>query len=108
MTGLNREGVPTLDWHAQLSQIVTDYNIRVKFACALPGAPEQGIIVDEQVANLSELRELLRYKLPEANEILNDPNLNIVINGKMILAGEDQTEIPDGSEISLISYVSGG
>ena len=108
VTGLNREGVPALDWHARLSQIVTGYNIRVKFACVLPGAPEKGIIVDEQVANLRELRKLLRHKLPEANEILNDPNLNIVINGKMILAGEDQTEIPDGSEINLISYVSGG
>jgi aldehyde:ferredoxin oxidoreductase len=108
LTGLNREGVPALDWHTRLSQVVTGYSIRIKLPCALPGAPEQGIIIDEQVAHLGELRELLRQKLPEANDLLNDPNLNIVINDKMILAGEDQTAIPDGSQISLIAYVSGG
>lgn len=108
LTGLNREGVPALDWHARLAQLVTGYSIRVKLPCPLPGAPEQGLIVDEQVASLTELRQLLRRKLPEADQILDDPNLNIVLNGKMILAGEGRTELPDGSEISLISYVSGG
>ena len=57
---------------------------------------------------MGELRQLLRCKLPEAARILDDPNLNIVIDGKMILAGENQTDIPDGSEVTLISYVSGG
>lgn len=108
LTGLNREGLPALDWHTQLSKIITGYSIRVKLPCALPGLPEQYVIIDEQVAHLGELRQVLHRKLPEAREILNDPNLNIVVNDKMILAGEDQTEIPDGSEISLISYVSGG
>ena len=108
LTGLNREGLPKLNWHAQLSKIVTGYSIRVKLPYPLPAAPEQCLIVDEQVTNLAELRQLLRRKLPEANELLDDPNLNIVINDKMILAGEDQTAIPNGSEISLISYVSGG
>ena len=108
LTGLNREGTPALDWHARLSQIVTGYSIRVKFPGAFPGAPEGAVIIDEQVAHLGELRQLLRRKLPEAARILDDPNLNIVINGKMILAGEDQTGIPDGSEVYLVSYVSGG
>lgn len=108
LTGLNSAGVPALDWHAVLSKIVTGYSIKVKFPCALPGAPEQTVIVDEPIAHLGELRRHLRCKLPEAAEILGDPNLNIVINGKMILAGENQTEIPNGSEIYLVSYVSGG
>lgn len=108
LTGLNQAGVPALDWHDHLSKVVTGYSIRVKFPCTLPGAPEQCIIVDEPVAHLGELRQHLRHKLPEATRILDDPNLNIVINGKMILAGENQTNIPDGSEVTLISYVSGG
>ncbi len=108
MTGLNSEGLPALDWHTRLSKIVTGYSIRVKFPCELPGIPEQGIVVDEQVAHLGELRRLLQRKLPAAHEVLNDPNLNIVLNGKMILAGEEQIEIPDGSELCLISIVSGG
>ena len=108
LTGLNSEGAPALDWHARLAQIVTGYSIKVKFPGAFPGAPEGAVIVDEQVTHLGELRQLLRHKLPEAARILDDPNLNIVINGKMILAGEDQTGIPDGSEVYLVSYVSGG
>ncbi len=108
LTGLNREGVPALDWHARLSKVITGYSIRVKLPCALPGAPEQSIIVDEPIAHLGELRQLLRRKLPSAVRILDDPNLNIVINGKMILAGESETDIADGSEVFLISYVSGG
>jgi len=108
LTGLNREGVPALDWHARLSRVVTGYCIRVKLPCSLPCAPEQYIIVDEKVSHLSELRQLLLRKFPEANERLSDPNLNIVINDKMILAGEEDTGIPDGSEVCLISFVSGG
>jgi aldehyde:ferredoxin oxidoreductase len=108
ITGLNREGVPALAWHTSLSRVVTGYSIRVKFPCVLAGVPEQSLIVDEQVANLSELRQLLWHKLPESHATLNDPNLNFAINGEMILAGENQTGIPDGSEVSLISYVSGG
>ena len=108
LTGLNREGYPTLDWHTELAKVVTGYSIRVKFPFALAGVPEQAIIIDEQVANLSALRQLLWRKLPEAREILNDPNLNIVFNGKMILAGEDRIAIPDGSEIGLLAFVSGG
>jgi len=108
VTGLNRDGVPALDWHTQLSKIVTGFSIRVKLPCTFTGAPEQSIIIDEPVAHLSELRQILKRRLPEANERLSDPNLNIVINDKMIMAGEDQTEIPDGSEVSLISFVSGG
>jgi aldehyde:ferredoxin oxidoreductase len=108
MSGLNREGVPALDWHARLSLAVTGYSIRVTFPGAFPGAPEGAVIVDEQVAHLGELRQLLRRKLPEASRVLDDPNLNIVINGRMVLAGEDQTGIPNGSEVFLVSYVSGG
>lgn len=108
LSGLNTEGLPALDWHTRLSQVVTGYSVRIKFPTEIPGVPEQGFIIDEPVANLAELRELLRHKLPEAKEILNDANLNMILNGKMVLVGEDQTSVPDGSEICLLSYVSGG
>jgi aldehyde:ferredoxin oxidoreductase len=108
LTGLNSEGAPALDWHRRLAKLVTGYSIRVSFPCPLPGAPEQALIVDHPLANLGELRRYLRRTLPEAAAILDDPNLNIVLNDKMIMAGEEQTAIPDGSRVSLISYVSGG
>lgn len=108
LTGLNREGLPALAWHAELSRVVTGYAIRVILPQTLAGAPEQGLIIDQPVANLTELRQRLRRRLPAAAALLDDPNLNIVLNGKMIMAGEDRTQIPDGSEISLIAFVSGG
>lgn len=108
LTGLNSEGLPALDWHARLSRIVTGYSVRVKLPDAFPGAPEEGLILDEPVANLVELRQRLLQLLPEARERLNDPNLNVVCNDRMILSGEEQVEIPDGSEIFLCSIVSGG
>ncbi len=74
-----------------------DEPIMVKFPCAPPGAPEQCIIVDEPVAHIGELRQHLRLKLSEESGILDDPNFNIAIDGKMILAGGNQTDIPDGS-----------
>jgi aldehyde:ferredoxin oxidoreductase len=66
------------------------------------------VIIDERVEHLADLRHLLRRRLPEAAAILDDPNLNLVIDGKMIMAGENQTVIPDGSEVFLVSYVAGG
>ncbi len=108
LSGLNRAGVPNAEWHARLARVVTGYSVKVTLPCALPTAPERCIIIDEQVEHLGELRTLLQTRLPEAGAILQDPNLNIVINDRMVLAGEDRTEIPDDSEITLISYVSGG
>jgi aldehyde:ferredoxin oxidoreductase len=108
LTGLNSAGVPALDWHAALSKVVTGYSIKIKFPCAFAGAPEGSVIVDEQVEHLGELRQLLQRRLPEAVPILEDPNLNIVLDGEMILSGEEKTRIPNGSEIYLVSYVSGG
>jgi aldehyde:ferredoxin oxidoreductase len=108
VTGLNSAGVPALDWHASLSKVVTGYSIKIKFPCAFSGAPEGSIIFDEQVEHLGELRQLLQRRLPEASRILEDPNLNIVLDGEMILSGEEKTRIPNGSEIYLVSYVSGG
>lgn len=64
------------------------------------------IPVDEQVEHLGELRQLLQRRLPEALPMLEDPNLNIVLDGEMILSGEEKTSIPNGSEIYLVSYVS--
>lgn len=108
LTGLNDEGAPVLEWHEHLARVVTGYSLRITFHFPVPGVPEQGLIVDEPLTRLAELRRFLHTRLPEARAELEDPNLNFVLNGRMIMAGEEQTEIPDGSEISLISFVSGG
>jgi aldehyde:ferredoxin oxidoreductase len=62
--------------------------VRVELPNDLPGAPEHAIVVDEPVANVVELRQSLRRRLPEAAERLGDRNLNVAVNGEMVLSGE--------------------
>jgi aldehyde:ferredoxin oxidoreductase len=88
LTGLNAEGVPQLDWHEKLAKVITGFAVRVELPNDVPGAPEHAIVVDEPVANVVELRQSLRRRLPEAAERLGDRNLNVAVNGEMVLSGE--------------------
>lgn len=108
LTGLNPEGVPDLDWHTRLARIVTGYSLKVSFHGPVPGLSEKAIIVDEPLTRLDDLRHFLNQRLPEARQILDDPNLNFVVNGRMIMAGEEKIAIDANDEISLISFVAGG
>ena len=108
LTGLNSEGTPALDWHTQLSNITTGYAVRVNLAEAMPGAPEQALIIDEPLSNVSELRQALRRKLPEARDQLDNENLNIAIDGNLVLSGERTTAVPNGCEVTLVQIIAGG
>ena len=108
LTGLNSEGTPALDWHTQLSNITTGYAVRVNLAEAMPGAPEQALIIDEPLSNVSELRQALRRKLPEARDQLDNENLNIAIDGNLVLSGERTTAVPNGCEVTLVPIIAGG
>ncbi|OMH29068.1 aldehyde ferredoxin oxidoreductase C-terminal domain-containing protein [Motiliproteus sp. MSK22-1] len=108
ITGLNTEGVPALDWHRRLSNLATGYAVKVDLPEAIPGAPEQSLIIDEPVSNVVELRQALLRKLPEAREQLENETINIAINGDMVLSGEQTTPVPSGSEVTLVPIISGG
>ena len=82
--------------------------MRVELPKDLPGAPEHAIIVDEPVANVSELRQWLARWLPEAAERLGDRNLNIAVNGEMVLSGEQGRSVVSGDKVSLFSMIAGG
>ena len=41
------------------------------------------MVIDEPVANVSELRGALRRYLPEAGTALDDPSWNVTVNGQM-------------------------
>jgi aldehyde:ferredoxin oxidoreductase len=108
LTGLNREGTPAVDWHEKLSRVTTNYCVRVKLPQPLLGAPEGAVVIDQPLANLGQLRRALLQKLPEAAKELQDHSWNLVLNGKMILSGEEQTPVPDGSRVSLLPIIAGG
>ncbi len=108
LTGLNEEGAPALDWHEKLARATTGFALRVELPDDLPGAPEHAVILDQPVANVTELRRSLARWLPEAAERLTDRNLNIAINGDMVLSGERNRTVRNGDRASLVAMIAGG
>jgi aldehyde:ferredoxin oxidoreductase len=108
LTGLNREGLPKRDWHRKLSQLVTGFAIDVDLPGDTPGAPEHGLIIDEPVGNVIELREVLARRLPEAAAQLADRSLNVAVNDAMLVSGEAQARVASGDRVTLMPMLGGG
>lgn len=108
ITGLNREGVPALEWHERLSRTITGFAIRVELPEPLPGAPERSIVIDEPVADARELRQAVRRRLPEAAAELDDPSWNIAVNGEMLLCGETAAPVRSGDRVAIVPVLAGG
>ena len=73
-----------------------------------PARPSTRSIVDEPVANVIELRQCAGARLPEAAERLGDRNLNVAVNGEMVLSGEQGRLVASGDKVSLFSMIAGG
>ncbi|MCF8199459.1 MAG: MoaD/ThiS family protein [Sulfuritalea sp.] len=108
VTGLNAEGLPASEWHEKLSQLITGFSVRVELPKQLPGAPESYVVIDELVNDVTQLRQALLRKLPEAAEDLNDSSWNIAINGDMVLSGEKAARISSGDRVALVPIIAGG
>ncbi|MCC7311792.1 MAG: MoaD/ThiS family protein [Sulfuritalea sp.] len=108
LTGLNAEGTPAVEWHEKLSRAITGFAVRVDLPKPLPGAPENSVVIDEQVSDVSALRRALLRKLPEAAADLNDSTWNVAINGDMVLSGEGARRIASGDRVSLVPIIAGG
>jgi aldehyde:ferredoxin oxidoreductase len=108
VTGLNAEGLPAGEWHEKLSRLITGFAVRVDLPRQLPGAPEQVVVIDENVTDATELRKALLRKLPEAASDLNDSSWNIAVNGEMVLSGEKATRIRSGDRVALVPIIAGG
>lgn len=109
ITGLNSSGVPALDWHQKLAEVITGFAVKVNLPCGdFPGAPEGAVIIDQPVGNIAELRGALRLRLPDAAAELEDETLNAVINGDVVLDNEQNFLLHSGDEITLLSMLAGG
>ncbi|WP_448187790.1 aldehyde ferredoxin oxidoreductase C-terminal domain-containing protein [Azospirillum sp. sgz301742] len=108
LTGLNAEGVPAVEWHARLAEVVTGFAIRVSLPRPLPGAPERAVVIDEPVGTVAELRAALRRRLPEAAAELEDETLNVVVNGSMLLSGERGKTVRPGDDVTIVQMLAGG
>ena len=109
ITGLNTFGVPTLDWHRRLAEVITGFAVKVILpGTGFPGAPEGAVIIDQPVSNVAGLRTALRERLPRAASQLEDDSLNALINGNIILDNEQSASISSGDEITILSMFAGG
>jgi aldehyde:ferredoxin oxidoreductase len=88
--------------------VATGFAVVVKLPPDFPGSPEHAVVVDEPVATVSELREALLRRLPEAREALSDVTLNACVNGNMVLSGEKTAIVRNGDEVALIRAMTGG
>ena len=108
LTGLNAEGVPAAAWHRELALATTGFALEVELPHPLPGAPEKSIVIDEPVANVTELRAAMRRQLPEARSQLDDPSWNIAVNGQLILSHEAARPLASGDRVQIIPIIAGG
>jgi aldehyde:ferredoxin oxidoreductase len=108
LTGLNSESAPNAEWHEKLAKTLTGFAIRVKLPKVMPGAPEKLVVIDEPVANVTELRRTLKIMLPEAANDLDDQNINIAVNGDLKLSGEAGANLRSGDVVELIPIIGGG
>ncbi len=108
LTGLNREGVPSADWHARLAATVTGFAVEVELPEPLPGIPEKRVIIDQPVANVDELRTELLRRYPEAREELSDGHWNVAVNDTLLLSGERSTALHHGDRVAMVPIIAGG
>jgi aldehyde:ferredoxin oxidoreductase len=106
--GLNRAGVPSLEWHRRLAGATTGFAVLVRLPEGIPGAPEGAVIVDEPVGSVAELREALSRRLPRASAKLADRSLIVSVNGDMVLANEGSHAVRDGDDVAVLRILSGG
>jgi aldehyde:ferredoxin oxidoreductase len=108
LTGLNAAGVPSLEWHRRLARIVTGFAVHVRLPYGFSGAPEGAVIIDQPVSDVASLREELKKRLPHAVTQIDDPSLNVAVNGRMVLANESSFPIQSGDEVTFLAILAGG
>lgn len=104
VTGLDRAGLPTPEWHARLAQVVTGFAVSVR----LPGSPARVVVLDEPVRSVAELRDALALRLGADAESLTDRSVNVAIDGCMVMSGEASATVLNGSEVVLVPALAGG
>ncbi len=108
VTGLTGEGIPAAEWHRDLAAVVTGFAVSVELPAGTPGAAERIVVIDEPVANVVELREALRRRLPEAATRLDDRSLSVAVNGELLIAGESRKDLHSGDQVTLMPMLGGG
>jgi molybdopterin converting factor small subunit len=71
------------------------------------GGPDT-VTVEEPVASVAALVEILARRIPGLSESLDDAVLNFAVNGELILHDVLRTPLKDGDTVELVPTISGG
>ena len=107
ITGLDSNGLPEHEWRKYLARAVTGYAVTVILP-DLPGVKQKRLLVDEPVANIGALRELVKRQLPAAADYLDDLSLCVAVNDEIALCGENMVAIKDGDRVQFVPQIAGG
>ncbi len=108
VSGLDAEGRPALEFRARLTEIASGFAIVVHGTRGLPGLPEEGVVVSEEVRTLSELARHLGRLSPSIARALDEGAINFAVNGEVALHGARATPIRSGDRIELVMAMAGG
>ena len=107
ISGLDADGLPEYEWRARLARAVTGYAITVVLP-DLPGVKQKRLVIDEPVANVGALHELIKRRLPAAAQFLDDRSLGVAVNEEIALCGEGTVPLKDGDRIQFVPRIAGG
>ncbi|MGH9458642.1 MAG: MoaD/ThiS family protein [Thermoanaerobaculia bacterium] len=80
--------------------------ITVRLPEPLRGGGNAVLNVDEPVANLAELAEVIERHIPDYRA--GDELWNFAVNGNVILHGERQQALASGDEVEILMAFAGG
>ncbi len=107
VSGFEPDGLPNSDWQQQLSKVLTGYSVKVNLP-ELPGVKRRSVVIDQPLKDITELRQRLASKLPQAAEAFDDSSFGISINDHLVVASETDRRLNNGDEVSLVPMLAGG
>ncbi|MES9902045.1 MAG: MoaD/ThiS family protein [Sedimenticola sp.] len=107
ISGFDSNGLPSTPWQQQLSKVLTGFGLTVTLP-ELSEVTQRQIVIDRPVVTIGELRTEVKRRFPHAAEFLDDHSLGFAINGKMLVASEENTTLKNGDKVDLVPHLAGG
>jgi molybdopterin converting factor small subunit len=83
-------------------------SIAVRLPSTLTHGRSDALTVDEPVADLAALMELLARRVPGFREQMDGALLNVAVNGELILHDLARRPLHDGDSVEIVPTISGG
>jgi molybdopterin converting factor small subunit len=82
--------------------------VTVRFPAMLHTKAGPEVKIDEPVANIADLMDVLDRRIPGLATELSDPIFNIALNDEMLLHGVRARSLADGDVVEFVPTIAGG